>query len=137
MTKKELMAVEFKIWDHSTIDTFATLLIIDHRFFAKHGYWENKENPPKMQIFLKNARFLDILVFFLDFLRKGIWQRLVVFLCCVHFPKTLLLSYQNQHLKILSICYHKGGPFGFRGGQNRLVRIYVTLPRKQDYFWNP
>ena len=84
----------------------------------------------------KNARFWDILVFFLDFLSNGTWQRLVVFCVAFSAPRRFFWAIKIKIRKKFQIVHHKR-PFWLRRGRNKLVRIYVILPRKQEYFWNP
>ena len=60
------------------------------------------KKSPKMQIPLKNANFLDILMVCLDFLSKGTWQRLVVF--CFFRAIKIKIGRKKNH--------HKGDPLG-------------------------
>ena len=100
----------------------------------KEASWGTERNTKNHRSLLSTATekikknsFWDILVVFLIFsvkvLSKDLW-----FFALRSGPQGASFELLKATFgKKIQIFHHKEGPFGFRGGQNELVRIYIIL----------
>ena len=117
--KKRLGALNATQKNHKSLPSTVT-----EKIKKKH------QNVPKTGSFKENFHFLRFFVIFsVTILGKDLW-----FSALRSVPQDASFELSKSTFRKNFKFFTIGGTLLIRGGQNKLVRIYVILPRKQDYF---